>query len=122
MGVDEWRWMRRPLRDAAPSRARPDACCACTSAFPARSSPTNPTITVKLNGRVVDQFRTTVTAIRRARLSRRPRAARPAERARALHRAQPSPRRQTGAELGLRLRYLGMGTGVSESALDCDCD
>jgi len=106
MGNDEWRWMGgRAVLLLPPARGR--TMLRIQLGIPAEVMPRSPAVTVKLNGRVVDQFHTTDGAVDRD------------------YRVAPAPRglpnvlelsidrtvtpKDDGRELGLRLRALCWG-------------
>jgi dolichyl-phosphate-mannose-protein mannosyltransferase len=106
MDIDEWRWMNGRSVTLLPP-ARGETMLRMHVGVPGETMPKNPRITVKLNGRVVDQFRTRDGYIERD------------------YRVQPALRNLPNVlelsidrtarlpddtrELGLRLRYLGWG-------------
>jgi len=106
MDIDEWRWMNgRSVTVLPPARGK--TMLRVHFGVPVETMPKNPRFTVKLNGRVIDQFRTREGYVERD------------------YRVQPAPRnlpnvlelsidrtvrpRDDIRELGLRLRYLGWG-------------
>ncbi len=106
MEADEWRWMNgRSVTVLPPARGK--TMLRIHFGVPAETMPKNPRITVKLNGRVVDQLLTHDGYVERD------------------YRVQPAPRnlpnvlelsidrtvrpRDDTRELGLRLRFLGWG-------------
>lgn len=105
-GHEEWRWMRgRSVTILPPGRGR--TMLRMHLGVPAEVMPHNPMITVKLNGAVVDRFRTT-----EGYLERDYRVAAAAHGARnvlelSIDRTVTPP--GDGRELGLRLRYLAWG-------------
>ncbi|HKR65800.1 MAG TPA: hypothetical protein VJZ00_18865 [Thermoanaerobaculia bacterium] len=106
MDIDEWRWMNGRSVTVLPP-ARGETMLRMHVGVPGETMPKNPRITVKLNGRVVDQFHTRDGYVERD------------------YRVRPAPRnlpnvlelsidrtvrpRDDTRELGLRLRYLGWG-------------
>jgi hypothetical protein len=106
MDIDEWRWMSGHSVTILPP-ARGETMLRLHVGVPGETMPLNPAITVRLNGRIVEQFHTRDGYIERD------------------YRVQPAPRnlpnvlelsidqtvrpRDDTRELGLRLRYLGWG-------------
>ena len=106
MGADEWRWMRgHSVTLLPPATGR--TMLRVDFGVPVEVMARNPAITVKLNGRVIDQFNSTAPYLERD------------------YRVMPGPRglpnvlelsvertvtaAGDGRELGLRLRFLGWG-------------
>jgi hypothetical protein len=106
MGNDEWRWMSgRSVMLLPPAHGK--TMLQIQVGLPGELIPNNPQITVKLNGQVLDQFRTRDGDLERD------------------YRVSPAPKnlpnilelsidrtmrpRDDSRELGLRLRYLGWG-------------
>jgi Dolichyl-phosphate-mannose-protein mannosyltransferase len=106
MGSDEWRWMRGHSVTLLPPAAG-RTMLRVDFGVPVEVMTRNPAITVKLNGRVIDQFHSTAAYLERD------------------YRVMPGPRglpnvlelsiertvtaAGDGRELGLRLRFLGWG-------------
>ncbi len=106
MGLDEWRWMRRESVTLLPP-AYGRTMLRMHLGVPAEVMPKNPTITVKLNGRIVDQFRTTAGYLEKDyRVTPAPNALPNVLELSIEHTITPAG---DGRELGLRLRFLAWG-------------
>jgi len=104
--VDEWRWMRRHSVTLLPP-ANGRTLLRIQAGVPAEVIAASPAITIKLNGRVVDQFRTTSGDVERDyRVTPAP-GGLPNVLELAIERTVTPP--ADGRELGLRVRFLGWG-------------
>jgi len=106
MDIHEWRWMSgRSVTLLPPGRGR--TLLRMHFGVPREVSPRNPTITVRLNGRIVDQFRTTDAYVERDyRVEAAPRGLPNVLELSIDRTVNPA---SDGRELGLRLRYLAWG-------------
>ncbi len=106
MGPDEWRWMsRRSVMLLPPGRGR--TMLRMHLGVPAEAMVQNPNITVRLNGRVIDEFRTRDGYIERDyRVAAAPRDLPNVLELTIDRSVVPA---NDGRELGLRLRYLAWG-------------
>jgi hypothetical protein len=106
MGADEWRWMRgHSVTLLPPASGR--TMLRIDFGVPAEVMARNPTITIKLNGRVVDQFQSTASYLERDyRVTPSPQGLPNVLELAIEHTVTPD---QDGRELGLRLRFLGWG-------------
>jgi hypothetical protein len=106
MGADEWRWMRgHSVTLLPPASGR--TMLRIDFGVPAEVMARNPAITIKLNGRVVDQFHSTASYLERDyRVTPSPQGLPNVLELAIEHTVTPD---QDGRELGLRLRFLGWG-------------
>jgi hypothetical protein len=106
MGADEWRWMRgHSVTLLPPANGR--TMLRIDFGVPAEVMARNPTITIKLNGRVIDQFQSTASYLERDyRVTPGPQGLPNVLELAIEHTVTPD---EDGRELGLRLRFLGWG-------------